>query len=92
MHSVTFNITNLYSNILHELGKEAISFWIDKYPNTLHPSFNKKCIIEGIEVILNNNSFQFNNINYIQTLGTKRVPTYATLTLEYLEENLYEMR
>ena len=44
---------------------------------------------------VNNNSFQFNNINYIQTLGkamgTKLAPTYATLTLAYLEENLYEI-
>ena len=79
----------------HELGKQAISFWIDKYPDTLHPRFKKKLIIEGIEIILNNNSFQFNNINYIQTLGiamgTKMAPTYATLTLAYLEKNLYEI-
>ena len=47
-----------------------------------------------MELILNNNTFQFNNVNYIQTLrtamGTKMAPTYATLTLAYLEENLYE--
>ena len=52
-------------------------------------------MIEGIEIILNNISFQFNNINYIQTLGTamgtKMAPTYATLTLAYLEEDLYEI-
>ena len=64
----------------HELGKQAISFLIDKYPDTLHPRFSKTFIIDGIEIILNNNSFQFNNINYIQTLGTaigtKLAPTY----------------
>ena len=38
----TFDVTNLYSNIPHELGKQANSFWIDKYPDTLHPRFNKK--------------------------------------------------
>ena len=63
---------------------------------TLHPRFNKKkFIIECIGIIPNNNTFQFNNINYIQTLGTametKMAPTYATLTLTYLEENLYEI-
>ena len=50
--------------------------------------------MEGIEIIHNNNSFQF-NINYIQTLGTamgtKMAPTYSTLTLAYLEKNLYEI-
>ena len=84
-------------NILipHELGKQAISFGIDKYPETLYPKFNKKFIIDGIELLQNNNSFQFNNVNYIQiqrtAMGTKMAPTYATLTLAYLEENLYKI-
>ena len=51
----------------------------------MHSRFNQKIIIEGIQIILNNHSFQFNNINYIQTLGTamgtNMAPTYATLTL-----------
>ena len=85
------NVANLYSNIPYELGKQAISFCIEKYLETLQPRF----ISDYIELILNNNSFQFNNVNYIQTLGTamrtKMVLTYATLTLAYLEENLYEI-
>ena len=60
-HIATFDVTNLYINIPHELGKQVISFWIDKYPDTLYPRFNKKFNIESIEIILNNNSFQFNN-------------------------------
>ena len=88
---VTFDITNLYSNILHELGKQAISFWIEKYPETLNPTFN----FDGIKLTLNNNSFQFNNKIYIQPLGTamgtKTSPTYTTLTIAYLEEKLYEI-
>ena len=91
---VTFNVTDLFSYI-PVLGKQTISFWIGKYPNTLHPRFNKRFIIEGIKLILNNNSFQFNKVDYIQTLGTamgaKMVSTYATLTLVYLEDNLYEI-
>ena len=91
----TFDVTNLYSNIPHELEKQAISFWIDKHPDTLHPRFNKNFIIGCMEIILNNNSFQFNNINHIQTLGTamgtKMEPTIATLTLAYLKENPYEI-
>ena len=45
------------------LWKQAISFWIDKYPDTLSPRFNNKCIIEGIEIIRYDNSCHFNNIN-----------------------------
>ena len=37
---VTFDVTNLYNNIHHELGKQAIWFWIEKYPETLHLRFN----------------------------------------------------
>ena len=92
---VTFDITKLYSNIPYELGKQAISFLIEKYLGSLHPRFNKKWITDGIALILNNNSFQFNDMNYIHTLETamrtKMSPTYATLTLAYLEENLYEI-
>ena len=29
-----FDVTNLYSNVLHQLRKQAISFLIDKYPDT----------------------------------------------------------
>ena len=80
---VTFNITNRYSNIPHESGKQAISSCIEKYTKTLHSRFNKKIITDGIELILNNSSFQFYNNNCIKTLGTvigsKIAPTYDTL-------------
>ena len=89
---VTFDVTNLYAPWIR---KTAISFGIEKYQKTLHLIFNEKCITDGIELILNNNSFQSNNINNIQARGTaigiKRASTYATLTLAYLEENLYEI-
>ena len=92
---VTFDATNLYNNISHELGKQAIAFWLDKYPDTLYPRFDKKLVIESLEIILNYNSFQFKNINCIQTtgkaMGTKMAPTHATLSLGYFEENQYEI-
>ena len=40
-----------------ELGKQANSFLIEKYPETLYPRFDQKIITNGIELILNNNSF-----------------------------------
>ena len=89
---VTVDFTNLYNNISHKLGIQAI-FWIKKYPETQHPRFSKIYTTDGIELILNNNSFQFNNVIYIQTrgkaMGTKIAPTYTTLTLAYLEKNLF---
>ena len=52
-------------------------------------------ITDSLELILNNNSFQFNNKSYFQTLGiaigTKMAPTYTTLSLEYIGKKLYEI-
>ena len=87
---VKFDVINLYCNIPLKLGKQAILFWIEKYPGTLHLRFNKILVTDDIEQIMNNNSFKFDNKNYTQTLGTiirtKMALTYATITLEYLEE------
>ena len=45
--------------------------------------------------MLNNNYFHFNYINYIQTqitpIRSKMAPRYVTVTLAYLEENLYKI-
>ena len=49
--------------------------------------FNKKLITDGVEPILNHNSFQIDSIKYIQTLGK----AYTTLTFIYLGKNLFEI-
>ena len=89
----TFDVTSLYSNIPHDLGKDAIKFWLETYPNELHQRFNCQFVIESIDLILNNNTFLFDNTNFIQVLGTamctKMAPMYATLTLVYMEKTLY---
>ena len=50
--------------------------------------------MEGINFILNNNTFHFNGNYFRQTkgtaMGTKFAPVYATLVTGYLEETLYE--
>ena len=91
---VSFDVTNLYSNISHNLGLEAINYWLDKHPQLIHRRFNKTFILEAIKVILENNNFTFNEKMYTQVkgtaMGTKFAPTYATLVLAYLEEALYK--
>ena len=48
----------------------------------------------SVRELIQNNHFQFDSRNWIQTIGTavltKIARTYATFTLEYLEKNLYE--
>ena len=48
----SFDIESLYSNIPHDLGIEAVNYWIDKYPGTLHLRFSKYFILDGMELIL----------------------------------------
>ena len=88
----SFDIESLYSNIPHNLGLEAVKYWIEKYPDNLNSRFSKEFILDGIKLILENNIFCFNDTFYRQekgtAMGTKFAPVYATLTIGYLEEKL----
>ena len=91
---VTFDITSLYTNISHDLGLEAISYWIDKYPEYLiEYRFTKEFVIRGLELILTLNYFVFNGKWYLQikgcAMGTKVAVVLAILTVGYLEIKLY---
>ena len=90
---VTFDISSLYSNITHELGLEAIHYWLHTHPESLHPRIPHEFITDSLKIILENNSFSFGTQNYLQiqgtAMGTKMAPTYANLTLAFLEETLY---
>ncbi|XP_062602971.1 uncharacterized protein LOC134264726 [Saccostrea cucullata] len=86
---VTFDVVSLYTNIPTDLGIQAVKFWMEKYPDMINSRFQHDFILEGLKLVLNNNSFAFAENHYIQTkgtaMGTKVAPTYATLTLGYLE-------
>ena len=91
---VSFDVESLYSNIDHKIGLEAVSYWIDKFKHEIPQRYSKDFIIKSLAFILENNTFQFNNECYRQTKGTamgmKVAPTYATLTIGYLENMLYD--
>ena len=38
---VSFDVTSLYTNISHDLGLEAIQFWLEKHPELIHKRFKK---------------------------------------------------
>ena len=88
---ITIDVKSLYTNISHELGVNAIEYWVMKYPSVT--KFPLSFITKGILLILKNNTFQFNGKHYQQVngtaMGTKVAPVYATLTLGYLEEKLF---
>lgn len=90
----TFDVESLYTNIDHELGIKAIKYWINKLGNKIASRFTEDFICDAIRIVLENNTFHFDNKFYLQikgtAMGTKMAPTYANLVLAYLEETLYE--
>lgn len=90
---VSFDVVSLYTNIPHDLGIQAIEYWLDNYNASLQRPFSKEFILEAILTVLKENTFQFDGHFYKQlqgtAMGTKMAPTYATLVMGYLEEQLY---
>lgn len=90
---VTFDVVSLYNNIQINLALEAVSHWIDTHPEMLVRDFSKSFIIEGLSLVLNNNTMCFNDTVYKQirgvAMGTRVAPSVASLTLGFLEKKLY---
>ena len=91
---VSFDVESLYSNICHDLGLTAIKYWLENYTNEIPNRFSNEFILDSLSFVLENNTFQFNDTFFKQTkgtaMGTKVAPTYATLTIGYLEQELYK--
>ena len=90
----SFDITSLFTNIPHDVRIKAIEYWLTSYPENIPRRFPGEFVIKGINPILNNNTFVFNDTTFLQRKGTamrtKMAPSYVTVVLEYLEENMYD--
>ena len=79
--------------LAHKLGLEAVTYWIEGYPESPNPRFSKEVILDGIQLLFGNNIFSFDDNFFRQekgmAMGTKSASVYATLTIGYLEEKLY---
>ncbi len=86
----SFDVVSLYTNISHELGLEALSYWYDKLKIHIPERFTHQFIMEACSFVLKNNYFQFNDEFWHQligtAMGTKCAPSYACLSVGYLEE------
>ena len=56
----TFDVMRLYIYIPHAYGLEALSYWIDKPPGSLHERFSKQFVLESARLILENSNCKFN--------------------------------
>ena len=85
----------LYSNVLLAYGLEAIEYWLDKFPESLHPRFSKEFASESVEFILENNNLSFDNeyFNRVKgtAMGTIFAPTYANVTMGFFELTFYDL-
>ena len=84
----TFNVISIYTNIPHNLGSLMV------YPDSIPSRFSRPFVLEGIRLILNNNTIFFDDKLLLQkkgtAMGTEMVPSFPTLVLGYLEKQMYQ--
>ena len=47
----SFDAESLYSNIPHDLGNDAIKYWLQKYPQALNNRSSEEFVLEGVDLI-----------------------------------------
>ena len=57
----TFNVVGLYANISHNFEMEAVRYFLLKYKEDIHPSFNIPFNLESIDFTLKDNTGAFDN-------------------------------
>ena len=89
---MTFDVVNLYTNIPHTFGLEALDYWLENHPESLHARFNKEFVLECAKFILQNNNMKFNNEFYNQikvtdgiSMGYFEIKLYSVCTFKYGE-------
>ena len=79
----------------HEYGLEAIEYWPDKFPDSLHPRFPEEFVLESVKFILETNNLNFDNEFFDQSkdtaMGTIFALTYANLTMEFFELTFHDI-
>ena len=90
---LVIDAVNLYTNTPHTFGLEALDYWLENHPESLHARFNKEFVLECAKFNLQNKNIKFNNEFYNQVKGAAMgiifAPTYATLSMGYFEIKFY---
>ena len=86
----SYDVTSLYTSIPHDLGIQALKFWIHEKRDILPERFTELFILESATFVLESNNFIVDDVMYKQkkgtAMGTKFAPSYACLTVGFLEE------
>ena len=90
---VTMDVSSLYTNIPHNDGIDACSYFINK--DVSNTNVNADDISKLLKLVLENNCFDFNNQTFLQTMGTamgsSMAPSYASLFMGKLEEEFLNL-
>lgn len=85
---ITMDITSLYTNIPHNGGLEALSFYLQDDSDSSTPP--NQLILDLTEFIMKYNYFRFENDFYLQisgtSMGTICAPNYANLFVGFFEK------
>ena len=81
------DVTSLYTNIPQEEGITTVCRAYDTFHNN-NPPIPTKYLREMLDLILKENSFQFNGENYLQTHGTAMGAKMAVAFENILWQNL----
>ena len=91
----TIDVSSLYTNIPHDEGRNAAVKALQNNPNPIALKPEPQIIGELIDIVLQNNVFEFNESFYLQkqgtAMGTKMAPSYANLLMGDLELQLLEL-
>jgi len=71
---ISMNVTSLYTNIPQEEGINIVCTAYETFYNDT-PPIPKRLLGKALRLILQENSFQFNKRNYLQTHGTAKGTT-----------------
>ena len=87
---VTINVKSLYTNIPHNEGIKACLAAFISLERTNPQQPPAEILTNLLEIVLKNNTFEFNNKCYKQLYGTamktKLAPSYANTFMEYIED------
>ena len=57
---MAFDAVNLYTNVPHTFGLEALHYWLENLLESLHAGFKKEFVLECAKFTLQNNNMKFN--------------------------------
>ena len=91
---VTLDVSSLYTNIPHKDGLDACRFFLSNTSATNDLPVDS--VLKLIQLVLENNHFQFNKENCMQKVGTAMgspmAPSYASLFMGKLKKDFLESR